>query len=54
VTVHELIVQLEKMPLDAQVHIEVFDILQHTYGHAIGVSRSEPDVIVISNRKRTP
>lgn len=53
-TVKELRKQLKKMPKDAQVHLEVFikGGMSSNYGHALGASQSEPNVVVVSNRNR--
>lgn len=59
-TAKQLRKQLKKYKT-CQVHVEVFSRdgsgvgsgYSH-YGHLIGVSQSEPNVIVLSNRKRTP
>ena len=52
-TVRELIEQLESLPPDAQVHLEVFMRSgDSNYGHALGATHSEPSVVVVSNRRR--
>lgn len=61
-TVRELRKALKQMPPDAQVHVEVYgsinfllgEVDESAYGHALSATRSEPRVVVISNRRRVP
>lgn len=53
--VKDLIQDLIHMDQNAQVHVEVFAGEEKAnYGHALQVSKSEPNVVVISNRHRKP